>query len=79
MKDYLQFNDEDLTAFIKQHKGTIHTREFPSRCGTCRFISRFEAAEKIVKETQRQMKSCGHENCCELCELETAWRMIAGK
>jgi hypothetical protein len=48
MKDYSVFNDEDLAVFIKQHKGTIHTKEFPSRCSICRFIARFEAAEGFV-------------------------------
>lgn len=49
MKNYMSFSDDDLAAFIKKHKGTIHTREFPTRCGTCRFIARFEATEAYLE------------------------------
>lgn len=43
------FTDEELKAFIKQHKGTVHTREFPSRCGMCRLFDRLEATEAVVE------------------------------
>lgn len=69
MKDYLTFNDKELAAFIKRHKGTIHTKEFPTRCGTCRFIARFEATEKYCKYLdERASHSFGDEGI-QLCEI----------
>jgi len=91
MKDYLEFNDEDLAAFIKRHKGSIHTREFPTRCGTCRFIARFEAAENILKYSNKEhYASCtfgldspdGDYCTCQRKERRITfdiWKRIAGK
>lgn len=84
MKDYLSFDDEELKAFIKQHKGTIHTREFPTRCGTCRFIARFEAAEVIAKHIANDKCSHDHHGYCQThfisapCPVAT-WEKAAGK
>jgi hypothetical protein len=45
-------DDKELKAFIKKHKGTIHTREFPTRCGMCRVFARLAAAEKALPENK---------------------------
>lgn len=34
--------------FKKQHSRTLHTRKFPTRCGTCKVIARLEAAEDVI-------------------------------
>ena len=82
MKDYLTFNDEDLAIFIKRHKGAIHTREFPTRCGTCRFIARFEAAENKANWTYHNDDDGTMSVCitpCKACDADKAWRKIAEK
>lgn len=79
MKDYLAFNDEDLAAFIKQHKGTIHTREFPSRCSTCRFIKRFEAAEEIQTWVSAFLEEECSMNKNGLREAIAVWLKVAEK
>jgi hypothetical protein len=66
------FNDDELEAFIRRHNETIHTREFPSRCGTCRLFARLKAAEKAVQ----------HGDYCDCPKGECtydAWRVAAGK
>lgn len=78
MKDYLVFNDEDLAAFIKQHKGTIHTREFPSRCSTCRFIKRFQIAEKVRTLAAEYLEENCSINKNALVEANQEWECVVG-
>jgi hypothetical protein len=79
MKDYLEFNDEDLAVFIKKHKGTIHTREFPTRCSTCRFIARFQAAEEIAELAALEEHNRLDLNNGYYTDEVAAWKKIADK
>lgn len=36
-------------TLIKSHKGTIHTREFPTRCGNCHLIQALTIAWEALE------------------------------
>jgi hypothetical protein len=74
-----RFTNADVEAFIKKHKGTIHTREFPTRCGTCRFIERFKAAENVIDCSIEFLNEECSMNENGLLESIETWREVTGE
>lgn len=59
---------EQVLEIVEQHKGTIHTKEFSTRCGICRLSSTLLAAFEVVEAAQqfRDGRPDGADNLSEL-------------